>query len=783
VTGGRNIGAAQRRAFRVLGVAALSVLAVVLVAVKLTIQLAVGADWDTYSFVPNAAEWAGKGYGYTELFRPPLISLLASVPMRFGLEGPVVLQTLDAALSLLSLAAFYLLFRRRFGTALSAAGVLIVLASPPLWRWIGAGYTDLAAMGLCALSLLFVLKAADEDPRWYIAAFPTFLAAALMRHTSLLFGFALAVAVLLRARPFRHAKSIGLGLAATLATLLPFALYYQRTVGHALYPFVVSVATVQGMGSSGDAHMEIGSYVTGLPQLAAPAVLAPLTIGVLAFAALGLASSVIGSLRMRHVRARRTFAAVPVVAAAVVLARGAGLAGSAVITATATLVTWRLLASDAERVEGGVARTVRTRYALDAAMLVWLLCFFQFHEGWAQHFTRYYITMAPGVTYFVLLGAQGAVALLQAWARRESASNGVHLVSRIAVPALSVALAVSLALNLAATQTERSAVVAQAKDSAAWLASRPDIEHATIYSDVWPLTAYYLQRPVKAMPFFDSERAVQHELDVSGARYYVTLKGYRPRGWAVAHSDGGSELLAAKGSSTYADRLPRMLYLGAGWENYLEELADYEVDLVHREGEYNMEGSAYFDAYSAEQLARYDAVAAFGGLWHSRPGFEKTLEEYVRGGGTLVMDVSANMTRPHDLNRAALLGVVIDRKQVGRLGRIEISRGFSGRHPEIADVEASPWIAEDGSPWFGATYAPLPTTRGFRVLAALDGQTLVAEQSLGRGRILWVGSNLLWHAFTSGNPGEAKLVRAVLAEAVGSGRSPVASNALPAVSR
>ena len=300
---------------------------------------------------------------------------------------------------------------------------------------------------------------------------------------------------------------------------------------------------------------------------------------------------------------------------------------------------------------------------------------------------------------------------------------------------------------------------------------------------MWPYTAYYLQRPVKAMPFFDTARAVEHELETSDAEYYVTLKGYRPRGYTVGRTDGGSVVLAQKGDSAYAKRLPKMLYLGAGWENYLEDLAGYDLQLVHDEGEYNMEGSAYFDAYSAEQLARYDAVAAFGGRWHSRPGFEKTLETYVRNGGTLLMDASANMTRPHDLNRAALLGALVDRKQVAPSARLAVSEGFALRHPEAAQIETSPWVAEDGSAWYGASYSPLPSTRSFRVLATLDGQPLLAEQRLGRGRILWVGANLLWHAHTSGSRGEAKLVRAVIDEALGSDAGSLASTAEPSASR
>ena len=229
-------------------------------------------------------------------------------------------------------------------------------------------------------------------------------------------------------------------------------------------------------------------------------------------------------------------------------------------------------------------------------------------------------------------------------------------------------LVAALGITVATTPRTPNKDVAEAKRSAAWLAAQPDIDKVAVYSDLWPLTAYYMQRSVKPMPFFDSEKAVQHELDVAEVRYYVTLKGYRPRGYAIARTEGDSVILARQNSAKAAQRLPKMLYLGAGWENYLEDVAGYSLDLVHNEGDYNMEGSAYYDAYSAEELARYDAVAAFGGRWRSRPGFERTLEQYVRGGGTLLMDVSANMARPHDLNRSALLGTVVDRQPVRSAG-------------------------------------------------------------------------------------------------------------------
>ncbi len=231
--------------------------------------MAVGPGWDSYSFLANAAEFAGRGYGYTEPARPPLISVFAALPLAFGLFDERVIQVVDALLTLASLGGFYLLVRRRFERPVAALATIALLASPPVWEWIGVGYTDFAAMGICAWALYFAVRATEDDPRFYTLAFPLLVAAALMRITSLMFVLPLFVWLALRARPFRQARWLAAGVAAAFAFYAPFAAYYMRVVGDALYPFVASLQ-VQAAGSSADAYRELGSFLTSAPWLAAP---------------------------------------------------------------------------------------------------------------------------------------------------------------------------------------------------------------------------------------------------------------------------------------------------------------------------------------------------------------------------------------------------------------------------------------------------------------------------------------------------------------------------------
>ncbi len=738
---------------------------------KLVAQLVVGPGWDTYSFMANAAALAGRGYGYTEPARPPLISVVSAPLVAMGFMNPAVIQVVDFLFVLLALVGVYVIARRRVSKLVAAGAALGVMMSPPLWEWIGVGYTDIAAVALCTWALVAVIKATEEDPRYYAVAFSLIVAAALMRTTSLLFVMPFGVWMLFRTPFFRHAKYILLGIVAAVALYLPFGVYYGISLDEPLYPFVTSLRIQQSASLGVGVYREIGSYFTSLPILAAPPQVAALTLFALLFAAWGLGWGVVGSLRARRVPASRIVAALALTGACAFAATKGGLLASQLVVVAGVYFVWQLVGSRVLDAQGGPHRVVETDTALDATIVAWLLCYYVFHESWAQRVTRYYIPMAPQVAILVAMGwnelvrrmpvtliLQETPATVAEWLR-----DPLPLVRRFAWLPLAALLFAGFAIDVARTSWAPDPTVVDAKKTAHFLAAQPGVHQSLVYSDMWPVTAFYLRQNVIAMPFFNSAKAVGHELVKNGAGYYVTLHPITPVHYRPLYDTGTARVLVGDGTP---GKLPSVLYLGSGWENYLEQLADFRINLVHNEGDYNMQGTAFYDAYSLRQLQQFGVVAVFGGMWHDRTAAERVLQSYVEQGGTLVLDASGNLTDPTSLCNSVLFDTVIQRQLVPANASIAVDPAFAAKHAGIARATTSPWIAEGNAPWYGAGYSALPGSSPLKVYARLGGRPLIAERSWGKGRVIWFAYNLPWHAHLSSNVDEEKLIRAVLAEAV-----------------
>ncbi|MBI5231146.1 MAG: glycosyltransferase family 39 protein, partial [Coriobacteriales bacterium] len=645
-----------------------------LIVFKAVAQIAVGPAWDSFSFLANAAQFAGLGYGYTEPARPPMISLITSVPMRLGFTDAAVIQVVDSGLTALALAGLYLVLRRRFDRQVSSVAVLAFLVAPPVWKWVGVGYTDLAATGLCLLALFFAIKATEDDPRWYVAVFPTLLAATLMRTTSLLFVGVLGVWLLLRCRPLRHARFLMAGVATAIASYVPLGWYYEATVGNALYPLVASMRVQEAAKASRLSGLErpVESFVRSLPSLAAPSSIDWLSLALLGAAGLGLLVSGVVFVARRRPGAGRVVLAMAAVAVTAKAILGRGPA-AVLIVAGCTYLVWRLLLSEEQRAEGGPVRIVAPTLALDATMVSWLIGLLAFHEQWAQRVERYYIAMAPALVYLAALGLLALVRTARRLSHVEWPSmRAVSVVGAVVPAAVVVALLVGGAIDVLATDRTNDRTVADSIKTAQWLRTRGFGEGSVVYSDTWPQTSWYLKAPVKAMPGFDDRRAVEHELAKNRADYYVTVYGGTDLdGFDVGADTGATRVLVA--GRRVATARPRVQYLGAGWENYLEKLTGFGFYLDHDEGDYNMQGSAFLDEYSLEYLKRYKVVAVYGAKWRNRSKAERLMMEYARQGGTIVLDASANLAQPYSLQDCALFDTVLARTPIPAYGRIEVS--------------------------------------------------------------------------------------------------------------
>jgi len=758
---------------RVLPLVLVSACAAALVVYKLRAAILVGPGWDTYAFLANAAEFAGKGYGYTELHRPPFTSFVVSLLFRGGVPLDVrVIQWVDVSLSLLGIIAAYLMARRRLPQVFAASAALGLLAVQPLWSYLGSGYTDFPSVGLSLCMLFACIKATEDDSRYYAAAGVLFVIAVMTRYTALLSAFPAMTWLVLRGRPFRHARAIGFAAVAAFVAYIPAGILYYLRFNDAIFPFVQAFGTSEGVAAPVGEAVKVASgrwYLMNLPTLIAPKAILALTALALIVGVLGLALATWDRVRTWHPSGRRIlFAFLGVSAALVAQFGGAGLIARQVTIPLAVLALWRCFAPLDEN------GFVSDASALDAAMFAYLLAYVDFHGHQTIQVPRYFITMAFPLLYFVALGwYELARRVMGIIAGDESRSKpAVRQALGWAMAAVLLAMTTTALVATAEdTPVKPDPIVEAARESGLWLRQQNLAPGTVVYSDLWPQTAWYARLLPVAMPQFKELQAFQHELDKSSAEYYLTIRSRRYDGFTVAQRMG--TVVVLKRSSEPTATLPQVLYLGKAWNNYLENETGYGINLQSTAGRYGLAGTAFLDGATVEQMRSYDLVTAADFKWRNHADAENGLREYVESGGTLVIDASQNLNGlAYSVANTIMLDTVVRRKNPPADAVIQVDPLFAAAHPALGSIDTSAFVDEEGGPWFGAVYEARPGLPALQTLATVGGAPAIQLQSLGKGRIYWIGYNLVWHAFLKENQSEVRLITAVLGDALASSPPP-----------
>jgi len=749
------------------------VVAAVLIAYKVRAEVSYGPGWDAYAFLANAATWAGRGYGYSEAHRPPLLSILTSLPMRLGFVQASVIQVVDGVLSLSGIAAAYLLFRRAVSQVPAAIGALALLAVTPFWDTVGIGYTDIAAVAICMWALLALIRATETNDRWYLVGMPLLVLAVLMRFTALLFFFPAGLWLAFRALPIRQARRFAQGAGLSMLAYGPAALFYNQRFGDILFPFVVALTVVDNTSTTGKTIQGASGPAAGWYIRELPGFIGSRPTWFLGAMALGVAGcGLLWTLWTVYTRVRLkqwVTLILCVAFASIAVARG-GLFVRQIAIPLAVYVVWRALMPR----EDGAFPLNRTHpeFALAGVALAWLLAYFDFHGHQTIQEPRYFITMAPPLMYLLLLGWRAAFTIMQS--RMETFVTALRRpvelpsISRIGWIALLGVVAVTLSMDVATMRGAPDPETAAARSSALWITQRAGSTNPVVYSDVWPMTSWYMRRPVREMPAFADPRGFAHELEKSDVDYFVTYRQHRDANFKSVPF--GAALTLLERTSPPAHRLPRILLLGTKWDKYFEPVDDYRVNLYSFAGRYGWEDSVFADWQNAGYLGRYPAVAAFAIRWRDRLAAEDILRTYVERGGVLFLDASSNLDgKAYNLGNEVLLDTMVQRTVFGRKDTLQVAPSFAQRYPKLAHLESGPFVDETGGAWVGATYVAM-TGHSHEVLARLGGRPVVTTQRIGKGRVYWMGANLLWHAFESKSTGERELIRAIIADGLSAPR-------------
>ncbi len=733
-------------------------IASVVITWRFVVQVRLGPGWDPYTFLLNALEYAGLGKEYMEIYRPPLLPFIVSLFNRVGIVEEWPLFFVDGAFALLGVIGLYLLLRERLSGPISMLGALTFLTFPDVVENLAIGVTDMMSVTVSIWLVLFVVRSMTTDKRYMRWALFLVPVAFLTRFTG---GMMLAViifALVTDTRPGRYMREIIYGMIYSAVLLLPYFAYHWWVFGDPLIqiwePFRAVTAT-ERVGMLAGAIEPPTYFLTGAPAALSTS---PVAWGLLLLLVIGIAMLVqdVVDKRAKQVSTFKSAVMAISLAALTVLIVGPTsflpvLAGWVFVLGL-IVPRWMLADDDFE-----------TRALL--VIVFWFVMYLAVHSHMLVKVTRYYLTMLPPATFIMMYAIQRGIERLSdstlnlSRAGRWAATGAVLIVG-------AVALTISLQGSVERLDTLQLKDFEGYSDARMWMDENvEDSTDVMIASDVYPALRYHLERKIYPMPPFqvDHIRKMEDWLDTYEMEYFVTVHGYPEM--------ERFEPVFTSGDVTIYERtdepreVPRVLLVGKSVDRHLVEVLDsddvrVEANLNVIPDDYSSTDGAYLDDYTVEELLAYDAILLYNFRWRDRVAAEELLTEYARRGGTALVDATQNLGGlPSDFNGiedTTFLNVLVQRDALAEEGMATVLE------PALvhgtASPELGPFVSESGGPWYTAVYTPLEDVM-LRPLVVYEGHTLVQEQTIGEGRILWMSGNLGFHAYLRGTAAEKQLMQ------------------------
>ena len=145
-------------------------------------------DPDVAIYLLSGLKYAGLdiyNVAYAEdLFYTPVISFLTSLIFRIGYVDKNAIILVTGFLAFMGYIGLYYLLKRRFDSLLSLTGVIIYGSLLLVIFNTAKGMVDIPAISISIWSLLFAMKAIDENPKYFFISLPLLVIAFFTRYTS-----------------------------------------------------------------------------------------------------------------------------------------------------------------------------------------------------------------------------------------------------------------------------------------------------------------------------------------------------------------------------------------------------------------------------------------------------------------------------------------------------------------------------------------------------------------------------------------------------------------------
>lgn len=466
---------------------------------RILIQIEMGPISDTCDFLSNALVFAGQGMGYSDLIRPPFFSFLLSLIFRMGYVSTNAAFILDGLIYIFGVVGLFFLLKLRFSDLQSFLGALLFATFSTVLVVMSAGFSDLASVSITIWTFYFLILAVKKDPKFFYLVFPFAMLAFLTRYPSALIIFPMFLYILINIDEIKSIKHMFAGMFASFLFIIPVFIFFFERFGNILYPFMNFFGTAASSLSTGTAeyNSNIFFFVDKFPLfigLEGIITLFIILIGVLTY----------GFLKVKRSSGNELFNGFKIEKRNTKLKLILFIVLILIFILSFGQIFWmwsEILFFGLGYLFYDIAKNLNVKY-LDMHLLVfaWFMAFFIFHSIYVVKDNRYFVIMAPSVSYFLILGLSEISSRLKFKIKGYNATFPIIAIILTAIILISTAsyLPVIRQANEANKLTNENIALASE-----WFTNYdPDYKNKVIYSDLWPFFGWYLKTNVKMMPVF-----------------------------------------------------------------------------------------------------------------------------------------------------------------------------------------------------------------------------------------------------------------------------------------
>ena len=473
---------------------------------RLLIQIDIGPISDTCDFLLNALYFSGQGVGYYDWTRPVFFPLLIAIVFKLGFVSATAAYVVDILIYIFGLIGFYLLLSLHFNKIESFFGGLLYATFPIIILLSGLGFSDFTCGAFVIWAFYFLVLAVKKNSKFFILFFLFWTMAFLTRFNAALIIFPVVLYIFMNKQEIKNHKYIGWGILASFLLIIPVLWFYQIKFGNILFPFMDTFGATSRIFSPEYHPYNVDPlfYIKGF-------------FSYTGFESFIITFLIIIGIAVYTIIRVKNQSDIKNKLLSIVSKEDMNLKFKLLIFAVLTLIFIVTFGQVHYMVSEVIFLAVGLVFFtlinelniknIDLHILVfsWFMAFFIFNSVYVIKSSRYFILMAPGVAYLLLLGLRTVFNELTVKLKKG------NLIFPVFALILTVFILLSTASLLPSIEDRFQGIkVTNEKIALAseWFINyEPDYKNKVIYSNLWPYLAWHLKTDVKIMFTFKNNQA------------------------------------------------------------------------------------------------------------------------------------------------------------------------------------------------------------------------------------------------------------------------------------